>query len=92
MKDQHLINVLVSCLIIILEAINLRRRAGSVSVSVAAITYVAHVLFFYLVVLQKFDISLHNEWSSALRLHGLLTILLQTVYRFIFCSDGCKNG
>jgi hypothetical protein len=90
-QTYQLFSVLVSLLILILESIIVRRDRGKrQSVSVIVMAYIIHVLIFYASVWIK-DLNFTDfgtRWSSMLRMHGLLSILLLTIYRLMFHRKG----
>jgi len=83
-------SILICLLILILESAIVWKKAFGITIKVVTTTYALHVLFFYFVVLNtELNQMAIDEWSSGLRLHGLLSVLLGTIYQFAI--SGVQN-
>jgi hypothetical protein len=89
MNLQNLVGVILSLLVILFEVLTAFSNKKNWLLSIPIIMWMAHGIIFFIFAHCINDKVFVNSWSQILRLHGILTFLSLSWYRYV---KSMKNG
>ena len=89
MSTWHAINIFVAILCSLIWTVWILRNRDRWRFAVAPLSYLAHVVLFYIsAALHLFSPLALNAWSNGIRLHGL--ILVGAIGIALICAERCR--
>jgi len=88
MRISQILSLILVIIAIIIEILWMMSHKTDALLAIPELCWLVHIFVFYIIMmLDMFDISF-TLWSSALRLHGVITVLSMSLYRISRRANG----